>query len=98
MDGPKDVEVSVECCFRSGGKLEGVVPGVEADDYFLKEGTAKYSSGTDVIEIGPGKQEHTNIRMLDGEEYLSHFGTVKGKGMHVYMTGLVPMRYSITIK
>jgi hypothetical protein len=98
VDGPRDVEITIELCFRSGGKLEGTVSAPEADDYFLKEGIAKYVSGGDIIEIGPGKHEHANIRMLDGEEYSTHFGTIKGKGMHVYITGLLPFKHSITIR
>jgi hypothetical protein len=98
LDGPRDVEITIELCFRSGGTLEGTVSAPEADDYFLKEGNAKYVSGGDIIEIGPGKHEHANIRMLDGEEYSTHFGTIKGKGMHVYITGLLPFKHSITIR
>lgn len=96
--GPKDVEITIEFCFRSGGKLEGVVPAFETNDFFLKEGFAKYISGDDIIEIGPGRNDHSNIRMLDGEEYSTHFGTIKGKGMHVYITGLLPFKHTITIQ
>jgi hypothetical protein len=98
VDGPGDVEVTIECCFRGGGRLEGVAPAHEADDYFLQEGYARYSSGTDVIEIGPGIHEHANIRMLDGEEYATHFGSIKGKGMHVYLTGTTPFDHTLTIR
>lgn len=98
VTGPKEVEVTLEFCFRQGGKLEGVTPALENDDYFLKEGNAKYQFGADAIEIGPGIGMHNNIRRLDGEEYSTHFGTIKGKGMHVYLTGLVPFKHSITIK
>ncbi len=98
VDGPHNVEVSIELCFRSGGTLEGVTSAGDADDYFLIDGFAKYSHGNDVIEIGPGRHEHANIRMLDGEEYTTHFGTIKGRGMHVYITGLVPFTHTMTIR
>jgi hypothetical protein len=98
VDGPKDVEVTVELCFRSGGKLEGTVPGGEAEEFFLKDGTGKYTSGNDVIAFGPGCHGHANVRTLDGEAYTTHFGSVKGKGMHVYITGLVPFSHTLTIR
>ena len=98
VDGPGDVNVILEFRFRKGGKLEGVTPGEEDDDSFLKSGSAKYTFGDDVIEIGPGKYEHNNLRGLDGEVYSTHFGTIKGEGMHVYLTGITPFSHSLTIK
>jgi hypothetical protein len=98
VDGPKDVEVTLELCFRSGGTLEGTVPAGEADEFFLKDGTGRYTSGSDVIAFGPGCNGHANVRSLDGEAYTTHFGSVKGKGMHVYLTGLVPFSHTLTIR
>lgn len=98
VNGPKDVEVTLEFCFNRHGNLEGVIPGYEKDDYFLKDGYAKYISGNDIIEIGPGKTGHNNIRRLDGEVYSTHFGSIKGEGIHVYITGLIPFKHSVTIK
>jgi len=98
MDGPQGVEISIELCFKSGGTLDGVVPALETDDFFLKKGFARYMCGNDVIEIGPGKHEHSNVSMLDGEEYSTRIGTIKGKGLHVYITGLLPFNHSMTIR
>lgn len=98
IDGPKDISVTLEFRFNHGGTLEGVTPAVSADDYFLERGTATYTYGNDVIEIGPGKQEHNSLRGLDGEMYSTHFGSIKGQGMHVYVTGLTPFKHSLTIK
>jgi len=98
LDGPKDVEVTIDICFRPGGRLEGAVAIPETEDFYLKEGFAKYTSGSDVIDIGPGRQEHSNTRMLDGEEYSTHFGSIKGKGPHLFMTGLLPFKHTITIR
>jgi hypothetical protein len=96
--GANDVEVTLEFCFCLDGKLEGVTPGFEKEDYFLEDGYAKYFLGNDVIEIGPGNAGHKNINRLDGEVYSTHFGTIKGKGQHVYLTGYVPFKHSIIIK
>jgi hypothetical protein len=98
VNGPKKVPVTLEFCFRTGGKLEGVTSTDSQDDYMLKDGYARYLFGNDLIEIGPGKVEHNNIQRLDGEMYSTHFGTIKGKGMHVYLTGHVPFKHSIIIK
>ncbi len=96
--GPPNVAVTLELCFRYGGTLKGVTPAEGKDDYLLKSGYVKYQSGNDTIEIGPGMAEHDYIRYIDGEAYSSHFGTVKGKGMHVYITGFTPFKHSLTIK
>lgn len=98
VDGPRDINVILEFCFKKGGKLEGVATGENEDDYFLKSGIARYSFGDDMIEVGPGKYEHNNLRGLDGEVYSTHFGTIKGEGMHVYLTGITPFNHSLTIK
>ncbi len=98
IDGPAGVEVILEFRFNNGGTVEGVTPGAEDGDYFLESGTAKYTFGEDVIEIGPGKHEHNSLRGLDGEVYSTHFGTIKGSGIHVYLTGQTPFRHSLTIR
>ena len=98
VDGPPDVAVIVEFRFNHGGQLEGVTPAISEDDYFLSQGTATYTVGDDRIEIGPGIQAHNSLRGLDGEVYTSHFGSIKGEGMHVYMTGLTPFKHSLTVR
>ncbi|MFK7843973.1 MAG: hypothetical protein AB8G77_01635 [Rhodothermales bacterium] len=98
VGGSRDVSVVIAFCFNKGGKLEGVTPAGKEDDYFLESGTAKYTFGDDMIEIGPGKHEHNSLRGLDGEVYSTHFGTIKGQGMHVYITGITPFKHSLTIK
>lgn len=97
VDGPKDVRVILEFRFAKGGTLEGVVSAGREDDYFLKDGKATYTYGTDMIEIGPGKNEHSSLRGLDGEMYSTHFGSIKSVGMHVYLTGVTPFKHSLTI-
>lgn len=96
--GADNVEVTLDLCFRDGGTFEGVGEGENEQDFFLREGYAKYTFGKDTIEVGPGKYEHANINGLDGEVYSTHFGSIKGEGQHLYITGLVPFKHTITIR
>lgn len=98
VSGPDNVEVTLDLCFRDGGNFEGAIQGEEQGAFFLEDGFAKYAFGSDTIEVGPGKYEHGNINSLDGEVYSTHFGTIKGKGQHLYICGLVPFKHSLTIK
>lgn len=97
ITGAENTEVTLELCFREGGTLEGVSKGRDDDDYFFKDGYASYTLGGDTIRVGPGRSEHYNVSRLDGEVYSTHFGSIKGKGMHLYITGLLPFKHKITI-
>lgn len=98
ITGAENVEVTLELCFREGGRLEGVSKGYEEEDFFLEDDRyATYTLGGDTITVGPGKYTHNHVSRLDGEVYSTHFGSIKGKGMHLYITGLVPFQHSITI-
>ena len=96
--GTEHVEVTLDLCFRDGGKFDGVLKGMHDKDFFLEGSSARYVYGTDTIEVGPGKHEHKNIGRLDGEVYSTHFGSIKGTGQHLYITGLVPFTHTLTIK
>ncbi len=98
ITGAENVEVTLDLCFRTGGKLEGGIKGENENEFFLENGFATYTVGNDNIKIGPGKFKHSNVKYIDGEVYTSHFGSIKGKGIHLYITGLVPFKHSITIK
>ena len=98
VNGTENVEVTVDLCFKDGGRIEGLLQKENEKDFILKGGFAKYTFAGDTIEVGPGKQEHTNINRLDGEVYSTHFGSIKGEGQHLYITGLVPFRHSMTIR
>ena len=98
VDGAENVEVTLDLCFKDGGKFEGVRQEKNEKDYFLDRGFAKYTFGSDTIEVGPGKFEHANIRALDGEVYSTHFGSIKGEGQHLYITGVVPFKHSLIIR
>lgn len=98
VNGAENVEITLDLCFRDGGKFEGALQGDNEKDFFLEGGSAKYTFGNDTIEVGPGKFEHANVGRLDGEVYSTHFGSIKGEGQHLYITGIVPFKHSITIK
>lgn len=98
VDGSENVEVTLDLCFKVGGKFEGVLQEENKKGFFLGDGFAKYTFGNDTIEVGPGKYEHANIDRLDGEVYSSHFGSIKGEGQHLYITGLVPFKHSMAIR
>ncbi|WP_163712994.1 hypothetical protein [Mangrovibacterium lignilyticum] len=98
VDGPKGVDVTLELCFRSGGQLSAVQKSENESDFFLKEGYATYQFGSDKIQVGPGIREHQNVGRIDGELYSTHFGSIKGKGMHLFLTGRTPFLHVITLK
>lgn len=95
--GTEHVEVTLDLCFKAGGTFEGVRQGEKENEFFLESGFAKYTRGSDTLEVGPGTNEHANIEGLDGEVYSTHFGSIKGQGNHLYLTGLVPFKHSIMI-
>lgn len=96
VDGPPNVEVTIEMCFKESSNITGATLD-EKKNYFLKSGTGKLSSGEDVIQFGPGKWEHLNIENLDSEQYTYHQGSLRTNGEHVYITGLTPFRHTMTI-
>ncbi|MFT2009100.1 hypothetical protein ACMA1I_10530 [Pontibacter sp. 13R65] len=98
VKGSENVPVTIELCFLEGGKLSGVTVSEEdPENHFLEKGTGQYQFGQNTITFGPGTLAHKRLRGLDGEMYSSHFGTLRTKGMHVYLTGLTPFEHSITI-
>jgi hypothetical protein len=110
VSGNPGVNVTLDFCFKKGGKLEGVVPvqsgrnfgeekGTDPEsDYFFKDENVKYTFGQDEISIGPGKKEHGSVRGLEGELYRYVHGSNKGEGMHVYLTGITPFKHSVSIR
>jgi hypothetical protein len=98
VDGPEGVEVTLDLCFKSGGRLTNVMEADNDGDYFLPEGYATYLFGNDSIQVGPGIMEHQNIEKIDGELYSTHFGSIKGKGIHLFLTGRTPFSQVIRLK
>ena len=96
VDGPPNVEVTIEMCFKEGSSITGATLD-EKKNYFLKSGFGTLSTGTDTMQFGPGKGEHLNIENLDSEEYTYHQGSLRTNGEHVYITGFTPFYHKMTI-
>lgn len=97
VSGVSDVDVTLDFCFNSEGELSNVVPAANDQEFFLKQGYAIYKSGDDTITVGPGCFEHAQTEKIDGEVYSTHFGSIKGKGLHLYLTGKTPFSHTIRI-
>lgn len=96
VEGPPNVEVTIEMCFKEGSGITGAIID-EKKNYFLKSGLGVLSVGADTIKFGPGKCEHLNVENLDSEEYTYHQGSLRTNGEHVYITGFTPFYYKMTI-
>jgi hypothetical protein len=96
VDGPPNIEITIEMCFKEGTEIAGTTLG-EKGNYFLKSGTAQLSMGADAIQIGPGIAEHQNVNNLDSEEYTYHQGSLRTDGVHVYLTGFTPFHHKMII-
>lgn len=96
VDGPPNVEVTIEMCFKEGSTITGAVAD-EKNNYFLKSVLGEVSTADDTIQFGPGKCEHLNIENLESEEYTYHQGNLRTKGEHVYITGFTPFQHTMTI-
>lgn len=96
LKGMKGVPVTIELCFKEGGQLTAVTPADANGNSFLEQGTGEYRSGDDVITFGPGTVTHKQVTNLEGERYSTHFGTLRTKGEHVYITGTTPFKHKLT--
>ncbi len=96
VEGPPNVEVTIEMCFKEGSGITGAIID-EKKNYFLKSGLGVLSVGGDTIKFGPGKCEHLNVENLDSEEYTYHQGSLRTNGEHLYITGFTPFYYKMTI-
>ena len=96
VGGAPNVPITIELCFKEGGTLEGVKD-LGNDNYLIDGTEAIYRFGNDSIRFGPGAWQHEKIEGLEGERYSTHFGTLRKKGMHVYITGTSPFRHSIIL-
>ncbi len=92
VDGPKNLPVTLELGFRSGGKLTNVIPKQGIGKAFLiKEGDmATYQKGDDVIKIGPGVCAH---------EWTQLRGALpKLQADCLYFTNYAPCEYEFTVE
>jgi hypothetical protein len=86
----------LELCFREGGQLTGVVKKDNSvEDFYLEQGEGVYEYKGDRIRFGPGMVAGKKPEFLDGEMYRSHFGTLRTKGSHVYLTGITPFKHTL---
>lgn len=97
VTGLAGVPVTIELCFLEGGKLSGITEAGN-DNSFLESGTGTYEFEGDRIQFGPGVISHKQIEGLEGERYSTHFGSLRTKGMHVYITGVTPFDHKLTIR
>lgn len=96
VEGPPNVEVTIEMCFEEESKFIGGEKDANGN-YLLKSGFGELSMGSDIIKVGPGKIEHTNLNKLDSEEYTYHQGTLRTEGVHVYITGFTPFKHKMSL-
>ncbi|TDH19988.1 hypothetical protein EXU57_22185 [Segetibacter sp. 3557_3] len=94
VKGQAEVRITIELCFKEGGKLTGVAEG-ENGNNFLEEGMGTYQLGQDAITFGPGANNHKAITNLGGERYSTHFGNLQTEGMRVYITGVTPFKHKL---
>ncbi len=88
--GTDFVPVAIELVFRQGGKLEGVEPLVDVKDgYLLRGEKGRYVFGGDAIAFGPGRAEHTYTQLRGA--------LPKGDGQSVYLTGVTPFEFTLSI-
>ncbi len=94
------IAVTLELGFRPGGTLTGAEPrtnAAEPDTFFLKTGTARYTVGSDTIEVGPGSFASARVSMT-GEDYSWRGGQLRTEGPKVYLTGVTPFRHTLVIR
>lgn len=94
VTGFKDVPVTIELCFAEGGKFSEVSEDGN-DNYFLEKDFGEYRFDNDIIRFGTGSLAHHSINNLEGERYSTHFGNLRTKGMHVYITGITPFNHTL---
>lgn len=99
VNGLEGVEVTIELCFDEAGNFSGTTPSSSGEDnYFLPTGNGFFECGGDTIHFGPGIKQHERINRLDGEQYSVHFGSLRTKGKHVYLTGVTPFEHTLTFE
>ena len=90
VGGVDHIPVALECSFRKGGELSGVIKADRSEDtYFLDRGMGQYTVGEDRISFGPGIALHkwAQIRGM----------LPKQQGHSVYFTGYTPFKHRFKV-
>ncbi len=95
VSGEDNVELTLELTFREGGELAGVDT-LDDGTFHLVEGQGTYTLGSDVITFGPGNGKGT-INASAGEQYSWLNGSLTVPGHRVYITGMSPMTYTLSL-
>lgn len=96
VTGLEGVQVTLEMNFDERGHFIGLEPAdASGENFFLPSGEGVYAYGGDRITFGPGIKEHGRIHRLEGEQYSVHFGSLRTKGSHVYLTGQTPFHHRL---
>jgi len=91
IKGTNNVPLAIELAFRSGGKLEGVIPVPNIEDaYLLEKDFGRYIMDGQTIEFGPGYKKHSWTQLRGASPKLN--------GDSVYLTGYTPFELTLTIK
>lgn len=96
VDGPPNVEVTIEMCFGKGGKIIGGTT-VNEESKILESGFAEYKVGNDSIKFGPGNTGHQRVTRLESEQYGYHNGSLRTEGVYIYITGHTPFIHKMTL-
>jgi hypothetical protein len=98
IDGTDKIDVTLEFCFKEGGKTSPMRTFEEQpDNLFLENGVGTYTFGHNTIQFGTGSFKHNRVKGLEGEIYTSHFGNLRTDGIHVFITGKTPFKQTITL-
>ena len=82
---------------KGGGGRGGAPAADDAGSFLLREGYGTYTMASDKIEFGPGNFARAPGRM-EAEMIGWVNGSVRAEGDRVYITGLTPFKYKLTIR
>jgi hypothetical protein len=104
VSGFEGVPVTIELCFRRGGRLDGVeLTGgdgrqrTDPESFRIDGPMATCRVEESTLEFGPGVWQHNRTGM-EGEQFDVYNGELQADGLRVYMTGITPFKHSITLK
>lgn len=69
-----NVLMTIELCFKEGGKLSRITAGRDEGNNSLEEGMETSEYKGDLIEFELGARYQQTILFLSGERYSTHFG------------------------